>query len=162
MRKHKFLFGLFLSLSALISTRGKSVQPGNDGEGALQCILPIEGEARKYLGLSKDAAVEVRLHQGGIPGTSQVESKEQLVTIVLYAKRRSRAMIRTAYIGTGGQVEIGSMPYFLKKTQGVWRVVDGEGGPGIFEAVAAFVTSLNERPMLRVRGDRKVHSWCQP
>ena len=89
------------------------------------------------MGLSRGSAIEVHALSGGIPDVIQSASEEKMETVVLYGKNRKRAMIRSAYIDNNGNVRIDALPYLLKRSGGRWVVVDGEGGPGTYERVAA-------------------------
>jgi hypothetical protein len=146
----------FLSVVFLVTrgplAEGKRPLPANV-QRVLSCVLPIEGEERRFLHLARTSGVYIHYSETGIPRTSQSQLANPPINVIIYSPDQTRAVIRTAYI-EGNNVEVSQMPYSLVKKGGDWQVTDGEGGAGTFDAVAYFVSSLSSIPrtFVQVRG----------
>jgi len=157
---------VWLTLTLVVSPTGSFVGRALEnlsvnGQHAVQCMIPPAGELRQFLAPTSSADVPLRVHEGGIPHTSQVELNEKIINVVFYSPNGRKAVVRTAYIATSGQVEVSSTPWFLTRSDHKWVVTDGEGGPGTFKRVAEFVDSLQSLPLQKAKPESKMPEWCK-
>jgi hypothetical protein len=101
---------------------------------------------------------QIRFVKGLLPWTDEHYSEQ--VSVVIYRRQNSRAVIQTAYT-KGDGVELDEFPFFLRRPRHGWEVTDGEGGPGLWDEVASFVSSLDATALTTVRITPANHSWCR-
>lgn len=115
---------------------------------AVGCTVPTGSAGKAFLRLKRRGSVRYRFFAQGIPNTSL--SREKAVTVVYYSPDGNRAIVDTLFILPTGGYTVSSSPYFLVRAGAEWSTTDGQGGPGTYERVAAFVRSLDGTPLSSV------------
>ena len=137
---------LALALLCAAASAQVATQPqGPDVPLPVRCTLPTGDLGRNFLRLKPQGAVQYRFYPHGIPNTSL--SRENAVTVIYYSRDGNRAIVDVAFALPEGKYVISSSPYFLVRTARHWSTRDGQGGPGTYDRVAAFVTSLDQAPL---------------
>jgi hypothetical protein len=135
-------FAIVLSL-AFPAPQDMSTAPEHAGDAAI-CRAP-DVDSLRFLGYSrKTRSVPYRHAATGVPNSSM---KGEPYDSVLFMSRSGRkAVLLFVFRLPDGRIEAMHDGYFMRKTLHGWEASEGNGGPGMYERVEKFVTSLEQTP----------------